>query len=54
MIQYSLLENTLPWRFYEKNLAMFLAEPVSDIIADMVAASMLFYINKIVDKGEKA
>ena len=45
----------LPTFIENQTMAVFLAEPISDIIAATVTASMFFYtFNKIVDKGEKA
>ena len=45
----------LPSFMENQTLAVFLAEPISDIIAATVTASMFFYtFNKIVGKGEKA
>ena len=45
----------LPSFIENQTLAVFLAEPISDIIAATVTASMFFYtFNKIVGKGEKA
>ena len=45
----------LPSFMENQTLAVFFAEPISDIIAATVTASMFFYtFNKIVGKGEKA